>query len=234
MSRSLLLFLSLLLPLLLAAAALGGGHGKDSDDDGERHVDMRSKSLILAKIMCLVLAFVGTFVGGVSPYLLKWNEGFLLLGTHFAVGLLLATALMRFPMDAIETFLDFTEKEYPLAFMLPIAGCLLTMLADFAISYVYGKKEEEQSSCFNGDLEVPGKWKTKPALCPCLSFPFPLLLPSFFHLLCLGSHYECVWMGQFREFKRCLQTLFQLCNVQQKTESSHCMQLGFAKTDQRP
>ncbi|KAI6688738.1 hypothetical protein NL676_025566 [Syzygium grande] len=159
MCRSLLLFLSLLLSLLLAASAHGGDHDEDSSsssDERDQHVDMRSKYLIIAKIRCLILVFVCTFIGGVLPYLLKWNEAFLLLGTHFAVGLFLGTALMRFPMDAIKTFSDLTENEYPFSLMLPIAGVLLTMLADFAISYIYSKREEEQSSRCNGDLAVSG------------------------------------------------------------------------------
>ncbi|XP_030471241.1 zinc transporter 2 isoform X2 [Syzygium oleosum] len=159
MSRSLLLFLSLLLSLLLAAAAHGGGH-----DDGDssfsfsgedQNVDLRSKSLILAKIWCLILVFVGTFAGGVSPYFLKWNEAFLVLGTQFAGGVFLGTALMHFLSDANETFGDLTDKQYPFAFMLASAGYLLTMLADCALSYVYGKKEG-QSSRSTGDLEVQG------------------------------------------------------------------------------
>ncbi|KAI6688737.1 hypothetical protein NL676_025565 [Syzygium grande] len=157
MSRSLLLFLSLLLSLLLAAAAHGGGDGdgdSSSSSSGEdQHVDLRSKSLILAKIWCLILVFVGTFAGGVSPYFLKWNEAFLVLGTQFAGGVFLGTALMHFLSDANETFGDLTDKQYPFAFMLASAGYLLTMLADCALSYVYGKKEG-QSSRSNGDLEV--------------------------------------------------------------------------------
>ncbi|XP_030471261.2 zinc transporter 11-like [Syzygium oleosum] len=117
---------------------------------------MRSKSLILARILCLVLVSVGTFVGGVSPYLLKWNKAFPLRGRHFAVGLFLVTGLMRCPVDAMETFGHLTEKGYHTSFMLPIAGWLLTMLADSAISHVHGKKEEEQSSRTNSDLEVSG------------------------------------------------------------------------------
>ncbi|XP_048130544.1 zinc transporter 11 [Rhodamnia argentea] len=155
MSRSFLLFLSLLLSLLIAAAAHGGGHDEQDADHNDPPVDLRSKSLILAKIWCLILVFVGTFVGGVSPYFLKWNEAFLVLGTQFAGGVFLGTALMHFLSDANATFGDLTEKDYPFAFMLACAGYLLTMLADCAISHVYGKKEG-QSSRSIGDLEVQG------------------------------------------------------------------------------
>lgn len=98
--------------------------------------------------------FVGTFIGGVSPYFLKWNEGFLVLGTQFAGGVFLGTALMHFLSDANETFGDLTEKEYPFAFMLACVGFLMTMLADCVISHVYGKKENRTP---NGDLELQGR-----------------------------------------------------------------------------
>lgn len=80
--------------------------------------------------------FVGTFVGGVSPYFLKWDEGFLVLGTQFAGGVFLGTAMMHFLSDSNETFGDLTEKEYPFAFMLACSGYLMTMLADCVISNV--------------------------------------------------------------------------------------------------
>ncbi|KAK3425277.1 hypothetical protein EUGRSUZ_F02059 [Eucalyptus grandis] len=158
MLRSLLLFLSLLLSLLLTAAAHCGDNDEDSyfSSDGDQHADMRSKSLILARILCLILVSVGTFLGGVSLYLLKWNKAFLLRGKPLAVGLFQATALMRLPMDAMEMFGHLTEKGFSSSFMLPIAGCLLTMLADSAISHVHGKMEKEQSSGSNGDLEGKG------------------------------------------------------------------------------
>ncbi|XP_021636792.2 zinc transporter 11 [Hevea brasiliensis] len=147
-----LFFLSLLLSLLLLATAHGGGHDDDDADAGgsDVHVNLREKSLILVKIWCLILVFVGTFFGGVSPYFMKWNEGFLVLGTQFAGGVFLGTALMHFLSDANETFEDLTKKAYPFAFMLASAGYLMTMLADSAISYVYGKKSSEA----NGDMEL--------------------------------------------------------------------------------
>ena len=40
--------------------------------------------LVLVKIWCLILIFVGTFIRGVSTYSLKWNKWFLVLGTQFA------------------------------------------------------------------------------------------------------------------------------------------------------
>uniref|UniRef100_A0A2P2IMQ5 Zinc transporter 11 family protein n=1 Tax=Rhizophora mucronata TaxID=61149 RepID=A0A2P2IMQ5_RHIMU len=152
MSRFLLL-LSLFLSLLFLTAAHGGHDDDDSGDNMvDSHVKLRSRSLILAKIWCLIVIFIGTFIAGVSPYFLKWNEGFLVLGTQFAGGVFLGTALMHFLSDANETFEDLTSKEYPFAFMLACAGYLMTMLADAVISYVYGKRNGEA----NRDIELQG------------------------------------------------------------------------------
>ncbi|KAK1392828.1 Zinc transporter 11 [Heracleum sosnowskyi] len=159
MSSSHLLYTSLLLCLLLvSASAHGGGHDEDDDHDSEP-VDLRNKSLILVKIWCLILVFVGTFIGGISPYFMKWNEGFLVLGTQFAAGVFLGTAMMHFLSDANETFEDLTEKAYPFAFMLACAGYLFTMLADSVISYVYAKQKTTSISA--NDVELQGDQSEK-------------------------------------------------------------------------
>lgn len=152
MKISSFLFLFLSLSIFLSATSHGG-----NDDDamaGGSHVshNLRSKSLILVKIWCLILVFVGTFIGGVSPYFLKWNQGFLVMGTQFAGGVFLGTAMMHFLSDANETFEDLTTVKYPFAFMLACAGYLLTMAADCVVSYVYGKGKTD-----NNDLELQGK-----------------------------------------------------------------------------
>ncbi|PQM33356.1 hypothetical protein Pyn_39140 [Prunus yedoensis var. nudiflora] len=141
--------LSLFLCLTLSALAYGSHDDKESNRNDEAH-SLRSKPLILVKIWCLVLVFVGTFAAGMSPYFLKWNEGFLVLGTQFAGGVFLGTALMHFLSDSNKTFQSLTEKEYPFAFMLASVGFLITMLADCVVSYVYAKQE-------GSDLEVQGK-----------------------------------------------------------------------------
>lgn len=132
---------SLLLPLLFAAHLLsayshGGGDDDDNAESDSPPVNLRSRSLILVKVWCLLLVFAGTFVGGVSPYFFKWNEGFLALGTKFAGGVFLGTALMHFLSDSNSTFEDLTDKSYPFAFMLASVGYLLTMLADCVIAGV--------------------------------------------------------------------------------------------------
>ncbi|KAK4439711.1 Zinc transporter 11 [Sesamum alatum] len=151
MARRFLLFLTLLLLLFVLSAS---AHGADSDSDSaspSEKPNLRSRSLILVKIWCLILVFVGTFAGGMSPYFMKWNEGFLIVGTQFAGGVFLGTALMHFLSDSNETFGDLTSKEYPFAFMLASAGYLLTMLADCVVSYVYGKRGDDSA---NGDVEI--------------------------------------------------------------------------------
>lgn len=148
-----LFFTSLFLLLLLSAAAHGGDDHDDDESDAPKP-NLRSRSLILVKIWCLILVFIGTFIGGVSPYFFKWNEGFLVLGTQFAGGVFLGTALMHFLSDANETFQDLTTVEYPFAFMLACGGYLLTMLADCLISYVYGKQSNGSGS---NDVEDQGE-----------------------------------------------------------------------------
>nr|GLL22520.1 zinc transporter 11-like [Ipomoea trifida] len=151
-----LLFVAFLLFLVVSAAAHGGHDDDDADSGGESEKpDLRSRPLILVKIWCLIIVFVGTFAGGISPYFLKWNEGFLVLGTQFAGGVFLGTALMHFLSDANETFEELSDKEYPFAFMLASAGYLLTMFADCVISYVYSK-QINVSDKPAADLELQG------------------------------------------------------------------------------
>ncbi|XP_010252748.1 PREDICTED: zinc transporter 11 isoform X2 [Nelumbo nucifera] len=154
------LFISLLLVSVLSVYAHGGHHDDDDDDastlsPSKEEPDLRSKSLIIVKIYCLILVFIGTFIGGISPYFMKWNEGFLVLGTQFAGGVFLGTALMHFLSDSSETFEDLTTKQYPFAFMLASAGYLLTMFADCVISHVYSKQRNDG----DGDVELQGNGK---------------------------------------------------------------------------
>ncbi|KAF7831283.1 zinc transporter 11 [Senna tora] len=100
----------------------------------------------------MIIIFGGTFVAGVSPYVLKWNEGFLVLGTQFAGGVFLGTAMMHFLSDAQKVFEDLTQKEYPFAFMLACVGYLVTMLADCVISSVF--LTQSKKSGHGDDVEL--------------------------------------------------------------------------------
>ncbi|KAK2989095.1 hypothetical protein RJ640_018884, partial [Escallonia rubra] len=134
--------------ILLSAAAHGGTH------DSSENPDPMSKSLILVKLWCLTLVFMGTFVPGISPYFMKWNEGFLVLGTQFAGGVFLGTALMHFLSDSNQKFGELTNKKYPFAFMLASGGYLLMMLADCVVSYVHGKESDETSADVEHDAPL--------------------------------------------------------------------------------
>ncbi|KAL5548616.1 hypothetical protein UlMin_003847 [Ulmus minor] len=135
--------------LLLLSLSLAVAHAGD-DDSSSGTTSLRSKPLMVVKLWCLVIVFTGTFLGGISPYFFKWDERFLLLGTQFAGGVFLGTALMHFLSDADHTFGDLTDKEYPFAFMLACAGYLLTMMADCIVSHVFSKQSDGSSR----DVEV--------------------------------------------------------------------------------
>lgn len=124
-----------LIPLAIAHG------GSDSGGSADGSLNLRAKGLILVKIWCLLIVFVGTFAGGISPYFYRWNESFLLLGTQFAAGVFLGTAWMHFLSDSAETFGDLTDKTYPFAFMLCTAGYLVTMLGDLIVAWMYQKQD---------------------------------------------------------------------------------------------
>ncbi|KAG5550993.1 hypothetical protein RHGRI_009428 [Rhododendron griersonianum] len=146
-----------LLSLLLLSAAAHGDHSDGDSDSDSPPPNLRSKPLVLVKIWCLILVFVGTFVGGISPYFMRWNEGFLVLGTQFAGGVFLGTAMMHFLSDSNEKFGDLTSKTYPFAFMLACAGYLITMLADSVISHVFGQNGNGGGGSHGGgDVELQG------------------------------------------------------------------------------
>ncbi|KAF0921811.1 hypothetical protein E2562_020105 [Oryza meyeriana var. granulata] len=156
----------LLLIVCLCAAATtawahGGGGDSDADADagsdgggGEGKPDLRARGLVAAKLWCLVVVFAGTLAGGVSPYFMRWNEAFLALGTQFAGGVFLGTAMMHFLSDANETFGDLLpDSGYPYAFMLACAGYVLTMLADCVISFVVARGRTDHAAAGAGGLE---------------------------------------------------------------------------------
>ncbi|KAM0888976.1 hypothetical protein ACQ4PT_027988 [Festuca glaucescens] len=150
---------SLLVLWLCAAATTAWAHGGTGDGDadadgGGKKPDLRAPGLVVAKLWCLTVVFVGTMAGGVSPYFMRWNEAFLVLGTQFAGGVFLGTAMMHFLSDANETFGDLVpDSAYPFAFMLACAGYVLTMLAECAISFVVARGRTKPAATVAGALE---------------------------------------------------------------------------------
>ncbi|XP_057833929.1 zinc transporter 11 [Cryptomeria japonica] len=128
-----IMVLGFLIPLI-------AGHGGGTESAGDVKPNLREKSLIVVKICCLIIVFTVTFAGGISPYFFRWNQMVISLGTRFAGGVFLGTALMHFLSDSVKTFEDLTEKEYPFSFMLCTAGYLLTMLGDLVVAWVNGKR----------------------------------------------------------------------------------------------
>jgi hypothetical protein len=142
--------------------AHGGAHpdeeavglvGDDASSSAVGTEDLRAKGLILVKVYCLIIVFVATFVGGISPYFLRWNHSFLLLGTQFAGGVFLATALIHFLADSASTFQERTSNPYAFAEMLAVAGFLLTMLGDVVIQHVYSHSRSSHVSSTKPDVE---------------------------------------------------------------------------------
>lgn len=121
---------------------------------GTTVLNLRSKSLVLVKIYCIIILFFSTFLAGISPYFYRWNESFLLLGTQFSGGIFLATALIHFLSDANETFRGLKHKEYPYAFMLAAAGYCLTMLADVAVAFVAVGSNKHHGGAGVGESKV--------------------------------------------------------------------------------
>ncbi|CAM6095350.1 unnamed protein product [Calypogeia fissa] len=138
----------LLLALLAAPIAAQNGDGAESSAP-----DLKAKGLALVKVYCLVIIFFATFLPGVSPYYLRWNAAFLVLGIQFAAGVFLATAMLHFLGDSNSTFEQLTTKTYPFAFMLAVTGYLLTMLADFIIQHVYSRRVAANRSPFDVEAD---------------------------------------------------------------------------------
>ncbi|GFP82888.1 zinc transporter 1 [Phtheirospermum japonicum] len=133
--------------------------------------------------------FVSTFAGGVSPYFYRWNDSFLLLGTQFAGGVFLGTALMHFLSDSNSTFEDLTHKEYPFSFMLASVGYLVTMLGDCVILHVMRRSGEREAKV---DVEGGGVAKIDPFFVKTSSVGDTVLLIL---ALCFHSIFEGIAVG---------------------------------------
>lgn len=181
----------ILLAVLLSMSCLLPYHTQAHgvDDHGDQKPNLRTRGLISVKIWCLAIVFVGTFAGGISPYFCRWNECLLMLGTQFAGGVFMGTALMHFLSDSNETFEKLSDKEYPFAFMLSTAGYLLTMSADCLIVWV------NQNRKTKGDMEKLGNSKEQEEAAPSASqyrLGESLLLIS---ALCFHSVFEGIAIG---------------------------------------
>lgn len=161
--KSTLFFLSILFLCFSLILAHGGSHEEDQKPAANQPppatgtttvVNLRSKSLVLVKIYCLIIIFFSTFLAGISPYFYRWNESFLLLGTQFSGGIFLATALIHFLSDANETFRGLKHKEYPYAFMLAAGGYCLTMLADVAVAFLVVGSNNKHGEAGAGESRV--------------------------------------------------------------------------------
>ncbi|XP_052178349.1 zinc transporter 11-like isoform X2 [Diospyros lotus] len=188
--------------LLLAATAHDGG---DADLPPTEPPDLRSKPLVLVKVWCLVIVFVATFLAGVSPYLVKWNDGFILLGSQFAGGVFLGTALMQFLSDSDENFDSLIDKDYPFAFMLASFGYLLAMLSDCIVLYAYRRRrgndhgsvlQQRESSSGAGpsqpDIQVDHPTSNLLLLFSAISFGDSVLLLI---ALCFHAIFEGIGIG---------------------------------------
>lgn len=157
-----------LLILLLCVVQQARGHGGiDHGDGGDEDSGTTtapaaalrsSKGLVAVKSYCLVILLVFTFAGGVSPYFCRWNETFLLLGTQFAAGIFLGTALMHFLAGSSSTFHGLTENHYPFSYMLACAGFMFTMLADCAVAaaaaVAIARRRQNQRAVVNEEEEL--------------------------------------------------------------------------------
>lgn len=200
------LWLIFLLLSLLSLKTTGHGGVDDGDStvdgaDTTPAVDLKAKGLIDVKIWCLVILLVSTFLGGISPYLYRWNESFLLLGTQFAGGVFLGTSLMHFLADSTSTFGAVTAKTYPFSFMLASSGYLLTMLSDCIILFVTQKTRKREAKVESGGSENGGEEEGSgtevgvdlhPAFVTTTSFEDTILLIL---ALCFHSVFEGIAIG---------------------------------------
>ncbi|KAG6436886.1 hypothetical protein SASPL_101790 [Salvia splendens] len=179
---------TLLITLLFLLLQFSGTRGHGEQEESEKG-NLHEKGLILVKVWCLIIMFVSTFAGGVSPYFYRWNESFLLLGTQFAGGVFLGTALMHFLSDSTSTFAELTTKEYPFSFMLASAGYLVTMLADCAISHLVASRVDVEEG--GGDKEE-GELHLHPVFVKTSSVGDTILLIL---ALCFHSIFEGIAVG---------------------------------------
>ena len=129
--------------ILLELSLLVEGH---TDPDVADHgLHLRAKGLVVTKCSALIIVFGLAFLGSILAYFFRKSSSFLLLGTQFAGGVFLSTALMHFLSDSDVTFkILLPSVKYSLAAMFAIVGYLLTMLADVLVHRVYNHRAFQQ------------------------------------------------------------------------------------------
>lgn len=131
--------------VLLSLLELGEAHAEHAIEGSDVGLDLRRRSLVVAKSSALVVVFGVAFLGSIIPYFFRRSSSFLLLGTQFAGGVFLTTALMHFFMDSDVTFKHLLPTTaYSFTAMFTIAGFLLTMLADVMVHRVYNRRAFQQ------------------------------------------------------------------------------------------
>lgn len=108
------------------------------------------KDLHCSENVVLIRRLCKRIFGGLSPCFLKWNEGFLVLGTQFAGRVFLGTDTMHFLSNANESFGDLMTVEYPFVLCWLDVGTswIWSLILLFAI--FFGKQQ-------SGDMEAQGK-----------------------------------------------------------------------------
>jgi zinc transporter 1/2/3 len=130
--------------MLLAVLELCEGHA-DHEVSNDGDVNLRARSLVVTKCAALAIVFAVAFLGSIFPYFFRKSSSFLLLGTQFAGGVFLSTALMHFLSDSDVTFkLLLPSAKYSFAAMFTVIGYLLTMLADVLVHRVYNHRAFQQ------------------------------------------------------------------------------------------
>ncbi|KAG0621994.1 hypothetical protein M758_3G064100 [Ceratodon purpureus] len=176
---------------ILLLGSLAEGH-TDLEASTDGAVNLRARSLVVAKCSALVVVFGVAFLGSILPYFCRKSSSFLLLGTQFAGGVFLSTALMHFLFDADVTFkFLLPSAKYSFAAMFTIVGYLLTMLADVLVHRVYNHRAFQQLRKEDLELATEGP-ETKAAILKTMNlFDTVLLILT----LCFHSVFDGLTIG---------------------------------------
>lgn len=177
--------------MLLAVLELCESH-TDPDKPKDAGLNLRARSLIGAKCAALAIDFAAPFLGTIFPYFFRKSNSFLLLGTQFAGGVFLSSALMHFLSDSNVTFKQLLPAvNYSLAAMFAVVGYLLTMLADVLVHRVYNHRAFQQLRKEDLENATEGP-ETKAAILKTMNL-FDLLLLTL--TLCFHSVFDGLAVG---------------------------------------